>query len=295
MQIALLGLGRMGAPIASRLAERHPVRAFDIDSGRLDGAARSGLEVAGSAADAVAGADVLVTVLPGPIELEQAMTDALGRLRAGSLWVDLTSSDPRVTERLAARATERGVGMAAAPMGGGPAEARAGMLRFTLAAPGPQLAAARDLLTPLAAPGGITDVGSRPGDALVLKLLANLLWFGQVVAVTEAMLLGRSLGLDPELLRSRLAEGPGSGFVLQHDAERLLRGDYLADFGLDRVVEELGTITALAGENGTPFDLSNLVARLHAEALERFGPVDGELLAAKLLEERAGFTLRAGE
>jgi 3-hydroxyisobutyrate dehydrogenase len=67
---------------------------------------------------------------------------------------------------------------------------------------------------------------------------------------------------------------------------------YLESFGIDRVVEELETLVSLAEDAGVPFELSTLVTRLHREALERFGAVDGELLAAKLLEERAGHTLR---
>jgi hypothetical protein len=58
-------------------------------------------------------------------------------------------------------------------------------------------------------------------------------------------------------------------------------------------VEELDTLASLAREQGVPFELSSLVARLHGEALERFGAVDGELLAARLLEERAGRELRS--
>jgi 3-hydroxyisobutyrate dehydrogenase len=76
--------------------------------------------------------------------------------------------------------------------------------------------------------------------------------------------------------------------------DRLLTGDYLENFGIDRCVEELETLVRLADTRGVPFELSSLVARQHRDALERFGAVDGELLAAKLLEERAGMGLSDG-
>ena len=75
--------------------------------------------------------------------------------------------------------------------------------------------------------------------------------------------------------------------------DRLLAGDYLETFGIDRCVEELETLVRLAELHVVPFELSTNVARLYREALERFGAIDGELLAAKLLEERAGIRLSA--
>jgi 3-hydroxyisobutyrate dehydrogenase-like beta-hydroxyacid dehydrogenase len=135
-------------------------------------------------------------------------------------------------------------------------------------------------------------IGTDPGDGHIAKLLANLLWFGQVVAVTEALLLGQSVGLEPARLRVTLAASAGGSVFIDEYLDRLLDGDYLETFGLDRAVEELDTLASLARQEGVPFELSELVARLNGEALARFGAVDGELLAAKLLEERAGRTLR---
>jgi 3-hydroxyisobutyrate dehydrogenase len=72
----------------------------------------------------------------------------------------------------------------------------------------------------------------------------------------------------------------------------LLSGDYMASFGLDRCCEELGSVIALARHNGVPFELSEHVERAYRRALAHYGPADGELLAAALLEEQAGIRLR---
>jgi 3-hydroxyisobutyrate dehydrogenase len=66
----------------------------------------------------------------------------------------------------------------------------------------------------------------------------------------------------------------------------------MTSFGLDRCCEELANVTAQARAHDVPFELSNLVERIHRRALSRYGPVDGELLAVALLEEEAGTTLR---
>ena len=89
-----------------------------------------------------------------------------------------------------------------------------------------------------------------------------------------------------------LASSAGGSVFIDEYLDKLLDGDYLESFGLDRIVEELDTLADLAREEGVPFELSELVVRLHRDALEKFGAVDGELLAARLLELRAGRDLR---
>ncbi|WP_374450926.1 NAD-binding protein [Microbacterium jejuense] len=131
-------------------------------------------------------------------------------------------------------------------------------------------------------------IGTDPAEAQTVKLLSNLLWFGQVVAVTEAMLLGRATGIEPARLQELLAARAGSSVMLERDYGAVLRGDYMGAFGIDRVVEQIATMRAMAADFAVPFELSSVVARVHEEALAAYGPVAGELLAAKLLEERSG-------
>lgn len=279
MIVGVLGLGRMGSRVAAGLvAAGYEVRGWDP---LATGSASSAEEVAASV-------DVLVTVLPGSAEVAGIET-VLASLRPGALWLDLTSSDPTVVEGIVERA---GVLALGAPMGGGPDAADARTLRFFAGGSAEALERALPLLQSL---GTVDHIGLAVGAGYTAKLLANLLWFGQVVAVTEALLLGQSLGLDPTSLRATLASSAGGSVFLDDYAESLLAGDYLETFGIDRVVEELDILVRLAAERRVPFELSELVARTHREALARFGAVNGELLAAKLLEERAGSAFRAEE
>ncbi|MCS5723703.1 NAD(P)-dependent oxidoreductase [Herbiconiux sp. CPCC 203407] len=308
MRIGVLGLGRMGLPIARALAERSTVVAFDPRGERRRALVRAvddtgdsaRLELADGVPEASEGADALVTVLPGPGEFEASADDVIGALPAGALWVDLTSNDPRVLAATEGRARSAGIALVSAPMTGGPAAAETATLGFTVSGDPAAIDRAHPLLEALCGGvgggvggvGRITVAGDRIGDACTVKLLANLLWFGQVAAVTEAMLLGASLGLEPARLHRMLADGPGASTMLSRDYPAVLRGDWMPAFGLDRVVEELDTLSSLAAETGVPFELSEQVAELHRQALERFGPADGELLVARLLEERAGTPLR---
>jgi len=296
-RIGVLGVGRMGLPIARHLFDAgFAVTVFDIDPARRALATSHGVTVAADGRVVASGADVLITVLPGPPELRDAMLgadDVLATLRPGSLWLDLTSNDPRVAVDVAAVADAQGVSVAGAPMGGGVRNAEAATLRFYVGADADAFVRVEPILAALSAPGGIDHVGADITAGFTAKLLANLLWFGQAAAVTEALLLGKSLGLSPTALRATLSASAGGSVFISEHLDALLAGDYLEEFGIDRVVEELDILSALAAAQGTPFETSESVVQLHRDALARFGSVGGELLGAKLLEERAGTTLRS--
>lgn len=286
--IGVLGIGRMGEPIARALtAAGLPVVVYDHDPARIAGV---GLPAAANAEQLVRSVDVLVTVLPDG-EATRTAEEHIVALRPGALWIDLASGDPRVTSQLAARCDARGIRAVTATMGGGPDDAAQARLTLYVSGSHADRAAAAPVLAALTRAGGLIEVGVEPHHAQVVKLLANLLWFGQVIAVTEALLLGVRLGLDRRVLTDALRHSAGGSAFLDRHVELLLSGDYLEDFALDRCVTELRVVTELAHEAQTPWELSSLVTRIHEQALERFGPVLGELLAARLIEEQAGTTL----
>jgi 3-hydroxyisobutyrate dehydrogenase-like beta-hydroxyacid dehydrogenase len=203
------------------------------------------------------------------------MGPLLPLLPVDGLWVDVTSNDPRMLEHLASRTRASVVG---AGMGGGVRAARDGSIHFFVGGAIPAVDLARPVLETL---GRIDHVGTAVGDGMTAKLIANLLWFGQAVAVTEALLLGQSLGIAPARLRDSLSSSAGGSVFLDDYLDHLLDGDYLLD-----------TLASLASDANVPFELSTLVAQQHRDALGRFGARGGELSAARLLEERAGRTLR---
>lgn len=276
----------MGLPIARRLSHRHEVLGWDV---AVSGERGATVRLANDQDAAVGGAEALVTVLPGPGELHDVIGDgsAFGVLAPGALWIDVTSADPDTGARLHALAADRGVSSVAAPMLGGPDDAGRGSLGFLVGGAPAVLDAVAPLLEELGDPERLTVVGDDPAAAYLVKLLGNLLWFGQVAAVTEALLLAQRFGLDPEATAKVLAGGPGSSTFLTRDAHHLFRGDTMAVFGIHQVVDELCGLAALADRLSSPFELSEAVSRIHRAALDRYGPEPGELLASLLLQERA--------
>ena len=290
--IGVVGVGRMGLPVCATLV-RAGIRV--VASDRLPEREPDALAVGagwdGDTARLASRADVLITVLPGSSELGEAMSVALPALAPGATWIDLTSAAPPTARELVARAHARGIECLDAPVGGGVEAARHGSLQLFVGGRADVVARHRALLDAL---GRVEHVGDH-GAGYTTKLLVNLLWFGQAVAVGEALLLARRAGIDLDVLRSALGASAAASVFVNRDLDTLLDGGYLESFGLDRCYEELEAIIALADELAVPFEVSTAVERSYRAALERYGAVDGELLAVALLEERAGVRLRRSD
>ena len=293
--VAFVGLGRMGAPMCAALARAgFKVAATDKRRECESVALACGADWRDTPAQAAAAAGVLISMLPGPREVHTAMLGERGALRSlttGATWIDMTSNSPAAVRPIQEQAMNQGVAVLEAPVGGGIAAARAGTLQLFIGGAASTLEKHRALLEVLGDPGRIVHVGGH-GTGYTVKLLVNLLWFGQAVATAEALLLGQRAGIDPDVLQHALAGSSAASTLIRNDIGLVFHGDYLTSFGLDRICEELDTVTALAGDYQVPWELSEVVRRTYRHALARFGPAEGELLAVSLLEDEAGDKLR---
>jgi 3-hydroxyisobutyrate dehydrogenase-like beta-hydroxyacid dehydrogenase len=307
--IAVVGAGRIGFPVVRNLVRHgYAVRVLDVDVELEEQVSSVGATWTPDASALLDGAQVLFTILPGSPELDTVMLggghdrqDGAGGEGGGhrrgpglldligpaTTWIDLTSASPKLGARLAEAAGERAVDYLEAPLGGGPAAADDATLTLYVGGDAALLERHRTLLAALAEPAAIRHLGGH-GTGYLTKLLINLLWFGQAAAVGEALLIGQGAGLNPAALHEVLGHGPAASAFLTDYVPRLLSGDYLPSFGLDRCVEELESVQALAGELDTPSPLIGEVTELYRNALRHFGPVDGELLGVAYLEHLAG-------
>jgi 3-hydroxyisobutyrate dehydrogenase len=295
MRVGLVGVGRMGRPVCANLVRAgYVVTAGDARAELAGMVAVWGARGGGAPAEVAAEAEVLITMLPGTQELREVMLvpgGALAALPAVATWIDMTSTSPAVGKLLAEAAEARGIGVLEAPVGGGIPAAEAGTLQMFVGGDAALVERHQGLLEVLASPHKIAHMGGH-GAGFLTKHLVNLLWFGQAIATTEALLLARSAGIDLDTLHATLADSAAASEFIRHYLGSLLSGDYLASFGLDRCCEELSSLTALARDKSVPFGLSAQVERIYRQALARFGPANGELLPAAMLEEQAGIQLR---
>lgn len=296
---AFIGLGHMGGPMSRRLAEAGlDLVVFDLDPARARPARAHGARLAASAADAAASAGVLVTMLPTPAAVEEVMLGrgaALGALPQGALWIDMSTSSPAVAERVRARGAPRGIRVVDAPVAGMAAGAQAGTLEIFVGGDPADVAQARPLLAHLGDPDRIFHVGG-PGAGYVVKLMLNLLWFDQLVAIAEVLTIGTRAGVDLGVLHTALVEGPTGSRLLARDLLPLLtRGEYEDNFSMALATKDLRLAVDLARATGVPAELSALVEQLFTRARATFGDDAGEMTPVRLYEEAAGALLRLPE
>ena len=290
--LGFIGLGNMGLPMCRRLAASGAeVVAFDLRSDAVDEAVEAGAVAASSAAECAERADVLLTSLPRPDHVESVMVaaGALAALRAGSVWVDLTTNRRELVERLAAEAPA-GVSVVDSPVTGAVDGARNG--RLTLFVGGDT--AAVDVVQPWLDRLGLVIRCGPLGTGNVVKLVTNQLWFIHAAAIGEGFALGMANGVDLGSLWYAIKESVGDSFVARHDAPSIFAGHYDPSFSLDLCVKDLGLITELSAQVATDLPLTATAAQVFAAAADRYGASEGELHVAKRIEDDADLSFRLG-
>jgi 3-hydroxyisobutyrate dehydrogenase len=288
-RIGIIGLGRMGLPMCVRLTERgFVVSATDLRPELRASVAGAGAHWVASATEVAARCDALITMLPGPGEVSAMVGELIEAMPSGCTWIDMSSATPATAQEIARAAAGRGMRHLDAPVGGGPPQARSGRLLAFVGGSADDLEAQRDVLESLAE--RVVHVG-HAGAGYAVKLLVNNLWFGQAIAAAETLSLAAAAGLDPETVRLAVQQSAAATRFMERDAPALMRGDDRTSFSLARCHEELAGVLALGEQLDVPLALAERVTELYAQALGRYGDIDGELLAARLVAERAGVDL----
>ncbi|MFF7351287.1 MULTISPECIES: NAD(P)-dependent oxidoreductase [Streptomyces] len=231
-KIAFLGLGSMGVPMARRLLRAgHPLTVWNRTPARAEPLVAEGAALAGSPAEAVRDADVVITMLAGPDALTAVADEVASALRPGTAWIEMSTVGPDAVRELAARLKD-GVVLVDAPVMGSTDRAAQGTLGILA---GGDTAAVGQVLAPL---GTVTRTGAL-GSGAALKLVVNTAVIGGVGVVAEALRLAAALGLDGDTARDALRAGPLGGAVERAFADGAL-------FAAELAVKDLRIATAIA-------------------------------------------------
>jgi 3-hydroxyisobutyrate dehydrogenase len=285
----------MGGPMCGHLLRAgFEVSAYDLDADALARVSSAGARAASSASDCASGVEILITMLPAPPHVERVLLGdgALAALTEGALAIDMSTSSTEVGRRIVSAARERRIDVLDAPVAGQSIGARAGTLAIYVGGEEPALARARPLFEAMGDPQRLFHVGGH-GAGYTVKLLLNLLWFIQSVAVGEVLTVGVRAGVSLEELHAALVGSPANSNFLENDVRMVLdRGDYDAAFPMRLVTKDLALAVDLARDVGMPVELTALVEQVHRRARAAFGDDAGEISAVRLYEDLAGVELR---
>jgi 3-hydroxyisobutyrate dehydrogenase len=260
--IAFLGTGRMGAPMAANLARGgFAVRAWNRTASRAAPLAEDGAAIAGSPAEAVKGAGIVITMLADGPATEQAVAGPDGFLAdagvlagtGGLIWVQMATIGMDWTARLAAAAARHGVTFVDAPVSGSQGPAQTGQL--AILASGPDQV--RDVLAPVFGTLGRAIAWLGPaGHGTRAKLVLNS-WLVDLTEMTaETLAFARHLGLDPAAIADLLRSTPlGSPYAAQK-ASAMLAGDFTPAFALKHALKDAELAAAAAQASGAELTLT---------------------------------------
>ncbi len=292
MRVAFLGLGRMGSAMARRLVADFDLTVFNRDWAKAAPFSTLGARVGGSVREAVAGAELVVTMLADDAA-EEALAFGPGGLLAslapGAIHVAMSTLGVATSDRLAAAHAEAGQGYVAAPVFGRPPAAEAGQLWILAAGPGSQVARCQPVFSKLGQ--GVFPLGEKAATAHALKLAGNTLLVTVLEALSEAFAFGEKAGVAPEttlkvlntaLLKSPLAEAYGGAVV---------RGAFEpAGFALRLGLKDVTLALAAAGALQAPLPLAGILRdRLQEATAKGYGDQDLAALS-RISREAAGLT-----
>jgi 3-hydroxyisobutyrate dehydrogenase len=281
--VGFIGLGTMGQPMAGNLLDKgFPLVVFDVNPQAV--AALKGARGVGSARDVGASARCVISMLPGPREVEAALGEVIQGMAPGGTLIDMSSIDPGTTRRVGERAAERGIRMIDAPVSGAPPKARDGTLTIMVGGEVEVLQECRPILEALGE--HIFHVGPL-GTGEAVKLVNNLLAACHAAALGEAFNIGVRFGLSPRTLYDVISTSSGDCWSLRTrvpyadvlDASPA-NEDFAPGFMTDLMRKDVGLALALARDVGAPTPVGDLIERLYAAAqAQGFGRKDFSAVA----------------
>ena len=268
--IAFLGLGNMGGPMAANLVSAgHTVHGFDPVTALKEAAAAKGATVFDAAADAVAGADVVITSLPNGDIVKSVYAEVVPAATSGALLIDTSTISVDDARAVNAQATERGLAQIDAPVSGGIKGATAGTLAFMVGGDESAFERAKPVLDPLA--GKMIHCGAS-GAGQAAKLCNNMVLAVQQIAIGEAFVLAEKLGLPVQSLFDVITGATGNCWAVHTNCPvpgpvptSPANNDFKPGFATALMNKDLGLAMAAVQSAGSSAPLGSHAAEIYEQ------------------------------
>jgi 3-hydroxyisobutyrate dehydrogenase/2-hydroxy-3-oxopropionate reductase len=285
MEVGFIGLGKMGKPMVRRLlAAGHTVHVHNRSSQAVTELVASGAKDAGSAAGVAERADVILTALPTPDTVEHIYKELAAAAHTDQIYVDHSTVSLGLNRSCAELLAKKHAHFLDAPVSGGPGGAQAGTL--TVMVGGEQ--AIYDRALPIFQSFGKNIRLCGPvGAGQAVKLVNQLLVGIHTAASAEAVVFGKSLGADPQVLLDMLGTSFGGSQMLLRNTPRFISRDFNAATPVGLILKDLRLIEGEAERTHVPLQLGALAERIFAEASSRGMTNDDMAGVVRLVEEDA--------
>lgn len=261
--IAWIGLGRIGLPMAARLASGGAkVQGFDIDAGRMRVAAARGIGAAADFASALADAERVFSSLPTEEALLEVANGVAQLMPPKSVFIETSTVGPKASAQAAGVLAARRIAYLRAPISGSTALAETGSLTTFVSGPRAAFDAARDALAAYSRAQIWLGEGE---EARFAKLAVNLMVALTAAMMGEALALGRKGGIDWNTLLDLVGESVVGSPLVKYKLDPLRRRDFTPAATSSLVLKDLDLVLKAAAEAGVPVPLAGLVQAAYRE------------------------------
>ncbi len=273
--IAFLGLGVMGYPMAGHLAKRggHHLTVYNRTTAKADGwvAANGGGRVAATPAEAANDADFVFCCVGNDDDLRQVtigQNGAFSTMKHGAIFIDNTTASADVARELAAAAEAQGLHFLDAPVSGGQAGAENGQLTVMVGGDEAAFARAQPVIAHFAKM--VNRVGPS-GAGQLTKMVNQIAIAGLVQGLAEAIHFGKSAGLDMAAVMDTISKGAAQSWQMENRWKSMEAGKFDFGFAVDWMRKDLGIVLDEARRNGASLPLTATVDQFYADVQKMGG------------------------
>lgn len=289
MKIGFIGLGNVGAKLAGTLLRNgHPLMVRDLNESLVDSFVARGATSAASPREMAAAVDLIITCLPSPVAsaaVVEGPDGFLGALRAGQIWLEMSTTDQAEVLRLGALIEARGGLVMDCPVSGGCHRAATGNIAIFAGGRRETFERVLPVLTTMGR--RILHTGAL-GSASRLKVVTNYLCTVHLAALAEALTVCAVAGLDMNTAYEAIRISSGNSFVHETESQVILNGSRDINFTMDLVIKDVGLFDKLARDHHVPLELSPLVLDIFKDGQQRYGPREFSPNIIRRLEDACG-------
>jgi len=292
MKIGLIGLGIMGKPMAKNILKAgHDLMVYDFNASSVDEVVNAGAKKVANYAEIGANCDTILTMLPDSPQVKEV---ALGEgglvesIKDGTVFIDMSSINPIASKEISEALAKKGVKMLDAPVSGGEPKAIDGTLSFMVGGEKNIFDKYKPLLETMGA--SVVHCGEI-GAGNVTKLANQVVVALNIAAVSEAFMLARKAGVDPNVVFEAIKGGLAGSTVMNAKAPMVLAKNFAPGFKVDLHIKDLNNALSTGHTVGAPLPLTafamEMMQNLRADG---FGQNDHSALA-KYYEKLAGISI----
>ena len=275
-KVAFIGIGVMGKSMAGHLLEAgYPVSVYNRTKSKADDLVARGATWVDSPAAASVDADVVITIVGFPADVEETYFGSEGvfkTMQPGGLVIDMTTSSPVLAKRIASVASEKGIGALDAPVSGGDLGAKEARLSIMIGGDDASFERAKPLFEIM---GKNIQLQGPAGSGQYTKMCNQIAIAAGMVAIAESLAYAKSAGLDSKKVLASIETGAAGSWSLSNLAPRALDGNYDPGFFVKHFIKDMGIAIESATEMRLTLPGLNLAKELYDRVAADGGADEG--------------------